>query len=428
MPWMAVSGVRISCETSEITSFFVCWSSYCRVTSESEATMPSTGPSPFSSAETAARRNVYCRVRKPRMLTSRSTWLRSATRRASVSASTEPGRRCVMFWPTRPRAGTPRIAPALRLANVISPSGPEISRPSSTERSAKLTNLARSSRRALSSLRVRAFHSRPLGSQPRDRETGPPSAQWSRFGVFQKRIEGGHVGDDEAFQAVEEASLENVGFDEIPGRVEDQAPQGHGDFAGGHFLRGEGGIAVERFEMLGEGFAGEVQDVVFEISDVPLGAHAFMHEIAHPPGFAAVVEADFAIRIPAAVVDPASQIAGQAGHGVGVEARAGFLQVQDFGLQRFAERLIGVEGEDPLVSGLLGGPILLAGVAAPSGLDHAGPEVGGEFHGAVGGSAIQDEDLIAAAEAFDGAGDIAFFVERDDGGRDLHHRPPSASG
>src|ERR1039458_6046078 len=86
MPWMAVNGVRISWETREITSFLVCWSSYCRVTSESEATMPKTGPSPFSSAETAARRRVYCRVRKPRMAISRSTWPRSDTRQTMGQA------------------------------------------------------------------------------------------------------------------------------------------------------------------------------------------------------------------------------------------------------------------------------------------------------------------------------------------------------
>ena len=48
IPWIAVRGVRISCETRAITSFLVCCNSCCRVISESEATMPNTEPGPSS--------------------------------------------------------------------------------------------------------------------------------------------------------------------------------------------------------------------------------------------------------------------------------------------------------------------------------------------------------------------------------------------
>ena len=98
-----------------------------------------------------------------------------ARQRAGVHRAVQP-LRSGSAPPARARP-IPECAPALRLANVITPSGSAMSRPSSTERSAKLTNLARSSRRALSSLKVRAFHSTPLGSQPRASVTGPPSAQ-----------------------------------------------------------------------------------------------------------------------------------------------------------------------------------------------------------------------------------------------------------
>ena len=72
------------------------------------------------------------------------------------------------------------------------------------------------------------------------------------------------------------------------------------------------------------------------------------------------------------------------------------------------------------MSGLLGGPIFLAGVTAPSGLNHARAQVGRQFHRPVCGSAVQNQDFIAAAEAFDGARDIALFVERNDRRGDLH--------
>src|SRR5215471_8368565 len=98
--------------------------------------------------------------------------------------------------------------------------------------------------------------------------------------------------------------------------------------------------------------------------DGSLRLHALMHEVADPPGFAAVVEADLAIGVPARMIDPAAEVAGQTGHGVGLETWAALLQVPDLRFEGFAQRLIGIERENPVMRRLFGRPVLLARVSA----------------------------------------------------------------
>ena len=108
-----------------------------------------------------------------------------------------------------------------------------------------------------------------------------------------------------------------------------------------------------------------------------------MHVIAYPAGLAPVVQTDLAVRVPTGMQNPPPQVAGQPRHGVGVVARPAFLEVPDLGFQRFAERLVGVERQNPVVGGLFRGPVFLRGVAAPVGVDHARAEFFGKLDGAV---------------------------------------------
>ena len=65
--------------------------------------------------------------------------------------------------------------------------------------------------------------------------------------------------------------------------------------------------------------------------------------------------------------NPAAQVLGQARHGVGVVFRAVLLEIPDFAFERLAQGFVGVERKNPVVGGVLGGPVLLAGIAAPRG-------------------------------------------------------------
>ena len=77
---------------------------------------------------------------------------------------------------------------------------------------------------------------------------------------------------------------------------------------------------------------------------------------------------------------------------------------------------VGIEGENPIVGGGRGGEVFLARIASPGFFDDSGAEAGGDFAGSVCGTAVDYEDFIGTAKAFDGARDVAFFVEGDDGG------------
>ena len=156
------------------------------------------------------------------------------------------------------------------------------------------------------------------------------------------------------------------------------------------------------------------------MADVAFDDYRLVHEIAHPLGTAPVIEADFAIRIPAGMQNPAAEVLRHAGHGVGVELRTVLLDLPDFAFQSFAERFVGVEREHPIVLALLGGVILLAGESAPIAFDHARAELGGELDGAIGRAAVHHHDFVATAQAFDHARNVALLIERDNRSRDLH--------
>src|SRR5215472_13771560 len=98
--------------------------------------------------------------------------------------------------------------------------------------------------------------------------------------------------------------------------------------------------------MLGQGIAGEVENVTLQMPDAAVRLHTLMHEVPDPLGPPPVVEPDLAVGVPAGMIDPASEVPGQSRHRIGIELGAGLLYVPDFGLQRFAEGLIGVEGEN----------------------------------------------------------------------------------
>ena len=87
----------------------------------------------------------------------------------------------------------------------------------------------------------------------------------------------------------------------------------------------------------------------------------------------------------------------------------------DLAFEHFAERFIGIDGQDPIVRCLFGGVIFLPGVAQPLLLKHTHAEVFGNFHGAVAGAGIDHNNLIGRAQAFDGTGNIALLVVGDDG-------------
>jgi len=138
------------------------------------------------------------------------------------------------------------------------------------------------------------------------------------------------------------------------------------------------------------------------------------------------------------VQDPFAQVLRHSREGVGVELRTILFDLQDLGFEFLAESFVGIDGQHPIAGGLLGGIVLLTRVTVPAGLDGACAVVLGDLDGTVAGAAVHHQDLVATAQALDGAREITFLVERDDGRRDLqlgtqasdrmHAKPHGGSG
>ena len=120
------------------------------------------------------------------------------------------------------------------------------------------------------------------------------------------------------------------------------------------------------------------------------------------------------------MANPAPAILGEARHGIGVADRAIQFKFQDLCSQDFAHSLVGIERENPVMRSTFGGEVFLRRVAAPRLFDHPGAQRPRHLARAVPGSTVHHYNLVGAMQAFDGPDNIPFFVQRDDGGAQLH--------
>src|SRR5579863_4913621 len=166
----------------------------------------------------------------------------------------------------------------------------------------------------------------PSNMRSPDRRAEDSVAHESRLCKFHEVIKCCHVGDGQAFHAVEEAELEKIRLKKSPRRRKDKTRPG-GPFAGSeHLLRRQRGVAVHGAQMFRERAAREVQKVGFEMAEPAAHLYGFMHEGALPGGLAPVVEAHLAVGIPAGVANPAAQILRHPRHFVGVALQTGLLE------------------------------------------------------------------------------------------------------
>src|SRR5450755_87150 len=101
------------------------------------------------------------------------------------------------------------------------------------------------------------------------------------------------------------------------------------------------------------------------MTDGAIDADGLVNERPNPFRIAPVEEAHLAVGMPATVENPAPQVLGKARNGVAIELRPAFFNVPDLSLKRFAQTLVGVERQYPVVSSQSGCDILLRGIALP---------------------------------------------------------------
>ena len=174
--------------------------------------------------------------------------------------------------------------------------------------------------------------------------------------------------------------------------------------------------------MLGERADGVVEQITGKASGLAVEAQRFVND-ARELGGIATVEAPLEVGIPAGMVDPGAEIESAASHFVDREWRGVLFPVPEGSVKRAAEFFVGIDGEDPVVGGLLGSEIFLVGVVGPGAGKEFGVVLAGDFFGAVDAAGVDDDNLVGDAnERAQGAREIFFFVERDDAGGNANHR------
>ena len=116
-------------------------------------------------------------------------------------------------------------------------------------------------------------------------------------------------------------------------------------------------------------------------------------------GGVATEEAQLGVRVEAAATNPAieEEIAALEEEGVG--GGVARQQGADLGLEFGGELFVGVEREDPGAGAFFNGGVLLPGKALPwFGYDD-GVEGAGNLEGAIGGTGVEDDDLVSKLDA-----------------------------
>jgi hypothetical protein len=93
-------------------------------------------------------------------------------------------------------------------------------------------------------------------------------------------------------------------------------------------------------------------------------------------------------------------------------------QFCDFASQFSRHSLVGVYEQDPVCGDGLERRVALGGVIGKTALDEARPGTAGNLGGAVGAERVEDDDLVGPAQAGQAVGEVFFFVEGEDDGRE----------
>jgi hypothetical protein len=116
------------------------------------------------------------------------------------------------------------------------------------------------------------------------------------------------------------------------------------------------------------------------------------------------------------VVDWAVEEEVAPGDAVGFGRRdVGLQELTEFGLEFGGELFVGVDGEDPGAGTFVDGGVFLCGEALPGFGEDLGVEGLSDLCGMVSRAGVDDDDLVGELDAGKGAGEVGFFVERDDG-------------
>jgi hypothetical protein len=221
---------------------------------------------------------------------------------------------------------------------------------------------------------------------------------------------------------VEKTALEDEAAEPHPWRGDEEGAAPTTAAFGIHALRGERGIFFDVGFVFSEGADGVVEKIAGELAGRAGELQRFVDDAGEFRGIAAV-QAALEIGIPAGVLDPGAEILGAARDFVDFVIGLAFFPLEEREVEIAAEFFVGVHRENPVVGGGFGGEVFLLAVVGPVVNDEICAVFAGDFFGAIGAAGVDDDDFVGdAGEGGEGAGEIGFFVEGDEAGRDAIHR------
>src|SRR5690348_8982114 len=117
--------------------------------------------------------------------------------------------------------------------------------------------------------------------------------------------------------------------------------------------------------MVGQRVARVVENFAAERLRGTIGHHGLVYVLACPASLVAVKEPDFPVRVPARMQDPSTEIPRAAGEAVRSSPRRRSLPLADGGTSFIVQFLVGVQAENPVMTRLAHGKVLLRGEALP---------------------------------------------------------------
>lgn len=118
---------------------------------------------------------------------------------------------------------------------------------------------------------------------------------------------------------------------------------------------------------------------------------------------------------------PAAEDEIEAWDGVGGERRLVLEEGADLGGEFGGDDFVGVDVEEPGVGAVVEGAVDLSAVAAPGLVEDGGAEATGDVEGGVGGTGVDEDDLVGPGDGFEGARNVLGFVHGNDGDGEPGH-------
>ena len=224
--------------------------------------------------------------------------------------------------------------------------------------------------------------------------------------------------ENQAPPAIQTTESQKITSEETPLRVDQHLRQAAALAAVVERLRHEVGVARHTQVMVGETSVRIVLEMPAEFADGPGYPRILVDLVPAPAAAPSVEETDEPIRISVSMAQEAAKIIGDPRHRPPGESRKTFLPESfDFGTQVPGHTLVGVETQDPVVSGALYGELFLRAVTRPVTFNDARTAACRQLASGVGGVRVHDDDFIAEADGLQTRFDPIGFVVGDDASR-----------